>query len=104
MKLVSLTIAKQLGDIEPTWQSWTCILDANMEFNSMRYAGPGHYIMPDIMEVGNGMTNTEDQSHISLWAMIAAPMVSIDNMPNHWIKSPVVDMFRALWESMQREI
>ncbi|XP_065177533.1 uncharacterized protein LOC135808292 [Sycon ciliatum] len=66
----------QLGDINPTWHSWTCILESNIQFDSMRYAGPGHYIMPDIMEVGNGMTTAEDISHFSLWAMIAAPLIA----------------------------
>ena len=64
------------NDIAPTWQSWTCMLDVQMQFNSMGYAGPGHFIMPDMLEVGNGMTNDEDQSHFSLWAMIAAPLVT----------------------------
>ncbi|XP_065840339.1 uncharacterized protein [Oscarella lobularis] len=70
------------NDIAPTWQSWTCMLDVQMQFNSMGYAGPGHFIMPDMLEVGNGMTNDEDQSHFSLWAMIAAPLIAGNDLRN----------------------
>jgi len=41
------------------------------------YAGPGHWNDPDMLEVGNGgMTPTEYQSHFSLWAMMAAPLIA----------------------------
>ena len=41
------------------------------------YAGPGHWNDPDMLEVGNGgMTETEDRSHFSLWAMLAAPLIA----------------------------
>jgi alpha-galactosidase len=41
------------------------------------YAGPGHWNDPDMLEVGNGgMTNTEYQSHFSLWAILAAPLMA----------------------------
>ncbi len=40
-------------------------------------AGPGHWNDPDMLEVGNGgMTNTEYQSHFSLWALMAAPLIA----------------------------
>ena len=51
------------------------ILDHNADLYS--YAGPGHWNDPDMLEVGNGgMTNTEYQSHFSLWAMLAAPLMA----------------------------
>ncbi|MBD8872154.1 glycoside hydrolase family 27 protein [Rhodanobacter sp. DHB23] len=41
------------------------------------FAGPGHWNDPDMLEVGNGgMSNTEYQSHFSLWAMLAAPLMA----------------------------
>jgi len=41
------------------------------------YAGPGHWNDPDMLEVGNGgMTTTEYQSHFSLWAILAAPLMA----------------------------
>lgn len=48
----------------------------------MKYAGPGHYIMPDILEVGNGLTSVEDTTHFSLWAMLAAPLISGNDLTN----------------------
>eukprot|EP01062_Namystynia_karyoxenos_P041934 TRINITY_DN305_c0_g1_i1.p1 TRINITY_DN305_c0_g1~~TRINITY_DN305_c0_g1_i1.p1 ORF type:complete len:433 (+),score=144.28 TRINITY_DN305_c0_g1_i1:68-1300(+) len=66
----------KVGDIKPTWHSWLCMLDVQAEFESTRYAGPGHYVMPDMLEVGNGMTDAEDRAHFSMWAMIAAPLIA----------------------------
>ena len=42
-----------------------------------KYAGPGHWNDPDMLEVGNGSLNlTESRAHFSLWAMLAAPLIS----------------------------
>jgi Alpha-galactosidase len=42
-----------------------------------QYASPGHWNDPDMLEVGNGgMTDTEYQSHFSLWAIMAAPLIA----------------------------
>jgi alpha-galactosidase len=41
------------------------------------YAGPGHWNDPDMLEVGNGgMTDDEYQTHMSLWAILAAPLLA----------------------------
>ena len=41
------------------------------------YAGPGHWNDPDILEVGNGGTTAdEDRTHMSLWAILAAPLIA----------------------------
>jgi alpha-galactosidase len=41
------------------------------------FASPGHWNDPDMLEVGNGgMTDTEYQSHFSLWAIMAAPLIA----------------------------
>ncbi|HUX67299.1 MAG TPA: glycoside hydrolase family 27 protein [Terriglobales bacterium] len=40
-------------------------------------AGPGHWNDPDMLEIGNGgMTDTEYRTHMSLWAMLAAPLLA----------------------------
>jgi alpha-galactosidase len=39
------------------------------------YAGPDHWNDFDIMEVGNGMTQSEDRAHFSLWCMFASPLI-----------------------------
>lgn len=42
-----------------------------------RFAGPGHWNDPDMLEVGNGgMTTDEYRTHMSLWAILAAPLLA----------------------------
>ncbi|HTU36232.1 MAG TPA: glycoside hydrolase family 27 protein [Candidatus Acidoferrum sp.] len=51
------------------------ILDQEAELYS--YAGPGHWNDPDMLEVGNGgMTTAEDRAHFSLWCLLAAPLIT----------------------------
>ncbi len=42
-----------------------------------RFAGPGHWNDPDMLEVGNGgMNENEYRTHMSLWALLAAPLLA----------------------------
>ena len=42
-----------------------------------KFAGPGHWNDPDMLEVGNGgMTNNEYRMHMSLWCLLAAPLIT----------------------------
>ena len=42
-----------------------------------KFAGPGHWNDPDMLEVGNGgMTTEEYRMHMSLWAILAAPLLA----------------------------
>ncbi len=42
-----------------------------------KYAGPGHWNDPDMLEVGNGkMTTDEYTTHMTLWALLAAPLLA----------------------------
>ena len=42
-----------------------------------KYAGPGHWNDPDMLEVGNGkMSEDEYRTHMSLWCILAAPLIS----------------------------
>jgi alpha-galactosidase len=42
-----------------------------------KFAGPGHWNDPDMLEVGNGgMTAVEYRTHMSLWALLAAPLLA----------------------------
>jgi alpha-galactosidase len=63
------------GDISDRWDSM-----ANIGFNQNgreKYAGPGHWNDPDMLEIGNGgMTDTEYRTHMSLWSMLAAPLLA----------------------------
>ena len=41
------------------------------------FAGPGHWNDPDMLEVGNGgMNDDEYRTHFSLWAILAAPLIT----------------------------
>jgi alpha-galactosidase len=42
-----------------------------------KYAGPGHWNDPDMLEVGNGgMTADQYRTQMSLWAILAAPLLA----------------------------
>jgi alpha-galactosidase len=43
-------------------------------------AGPGAWNDPDMLEIGNGMSATENQSEFSLWAEMAAPLIAGTNL------------------------
>jgi len=63
------------GDIRDSWESVMSILD--QQVGLAKYAGPGHWNDPDMLEVGNGgMTNTEYRAHFSLWCILAAPLIA----------------------------
>ncbi|HET7563469.1 MAG TPA: glycoside hydrolase family 27 protein [Gemmatimonadaceae bacterium] len=62
-------------DIEDTWSSMLANLDQSAEHSTV--AGPGHWNDPDMLEVGNGgMTDDEYRAHMSLWAIMAAPLIA----------------------------
>jgi alpha-galactosidase len=82
-----------LGDV---WQwgtsvggnAWRTTSDIRDSYSSMssigfgqlgiaQFAGPGHWNDPDMLEVGNGgMTTEEYRTHMSLWALLAAPLLA----------------------------
>jgi alpha-galactosidase len=42
-----------------------------------KFAGPGHWNDPDMLEVGNGrMSFDENLTHMSLWCLLAAPLIA----------------------------
>lgn len=59
-----------------TWSSLcvTGIIDERK--NIRQYAGPDHWNDFDMLEVGNGMTVSEDRAHLSMWCMLAAPLIA----------------------------
>lgn len=61
------------GDIQCSFKSMLSILD--FEKPLRKYAGPGHWNDPDMLEVGNGMTINEDRAHFTLWCMLSAPLI-----------------------------
>jgi len=79
------------GDIYPcwdceknygTWSAWGVMKIVDKQIPLRKYAGPGHWNDPDMMEVGNGLSNTEGRAHFSMWAMLAAPMMSGNDLRN----------------------
>lgn len=63
------------GDIGDRWDVMSAIGFEQGELSP--FAGPGHWNDPDMLEVGNGgMTTTEYRTHVSLWAMLAAPLIA----------------------------
>lgn len=67
-------------------QMWRTTGDISDNYNSMilhgldengleRYAGPGHWNDPDMLEIGNGkMDQDEWRAQMSLWCILAAPL------------------------------
>ncbi|XP_044495344.1 alpha-galactosidase-like isoform X2 [Mangifera indica] len=62
------------GDIADKWERIISIADENNVWG--RYAGPGRWNDPDMLEVGNGgMSLEEYRSHFSIWALMKAPLL-----------------------------
>ena len=69
------------GDIRDTWASM--IANIEKQAPTADYAGPGHWNDPDMLEIGNGhMTDTEYRTHMSLWALAAAPLLAGNDIRN----------------------
>jgi alpha-galactosidase len=59
-----------------TWQQFCVLRIIDAQKPLRQYAGPGHWNDPDMLEVGNGMSQNEDRAHFSMWCMLAAPLIS----------------------------
>lgn len=68
-------IWRTTGDIEDSWKS---IAEIGFSQPSLSpYAAPGHWNDPDMLEIGNGgLTLEENRTHMTLWAMLAAPLIA----------------------------
>lgn len=62
------------GDISANWDRIMQIIDEQSGLR--KYAGPGHWNDPDMMEVGNLPTVGENRAHFSMWCMLAAPLIA----------------------------
>jgi alpha-galactosidase len=64
------------GDISDNWNSMS-VIGFDNQIGREKFAGPGHWNDPDMLEIGNGhMTDTEYRTHMSLWSMLAAPLLA----------------------------
>jgi alpha-galactosidase len=69
------------GDIRDAWDSMSKIGFAQGDLAPS--AGPGHWNDPDMLEVGNGgMSDDEYRTHMSLWAILAAPLLAGNDLQN----------------------
>ena len=63
------------GDIRDSWDSMTHIGFSQDQLAP--YAKPGHWNDPDMLEIGNGgMSDAEYRTHMTLWSMLAAPLIA----------------------------
>ena len=69
------------GDISDSYESMSLI---GFGQNGLeKYAGPGHWNDPDMLEIGNGhMKPDEYRTHMSLWALLAAPLLAGNDLRN----------------------
>jgi alpha-galactosidase len=59
-----------------TWSKLSILSILDKQNGLRKYAGPGHWNDPDMLEVGNGLTIPESRAHFSLWCMLAAPLIA----------------------------
>jgi len=63
------------GDIKDNWKRMDEI--GFSQFDISKYIQPGHWNDPDMLEIGNGgMTADEYRTHMSLWCLLAAPLLA----------------------------
>jgi alpha-galactosidase len=79
------------GDISDTWESMSRIGFNQDELAP--HAKPGHWNDPDMLEIGNGgMTETEYRTHMSLWALLAAPLLAGNDLRN--VKPEILNILK----------
>jgi alpha-galactosidase len=86
---VSGNLWRTTSDIRDSWDSM-----AKIGFDQdplASWAGPGHWNDPDMLEIGNGgMNDTEYRTHMSLWAMLAAPLLAGNDLRS--VSKPTMDI------------
>jgi alpha-galactosidase len=76
---VGANLWRTTGDINATFDRMSLI--GLEQAGLSKFAGPGHWNDPDMLEVGNGkLTPDENRFHMTLWAMLAAPLLSGNNL------------------------
>jgi alpha-galactosidase len=76
---VGANLWRTTGDINPTFDRIALI--GREQAGLARYAAPGHWNDPDMLEVGNGkLTLDENRLHMGMWAMLASPLLAGNNL------------------------
>ncbi|MDE3125849.1 MAG: glycoside hydrolase family 27 protein [Bacteroidota bacterium] len=65
-----------------TWHALGVLKIIDLQKGLRKYAGPGHWNDPDMLEVGNGLTESENRAHFSMWCMLAAPLIAGNDLRN----------------------
>lgn len=60
-------------DINASWSSVKDIIGQNLYLSA--YCSRGHYNDMDMLEVGRGLSTTEDQTHFGLWCIMSSPLL-----------------------------
>jgi alpha-galactosidase len=79
------------GDISDKYDSMSLI---GFTQNGLgKFAGPGHWNDPDMLEVGNGgMKRDEYLTHMALWAMLAAPLLAGNDIRSMSVETKAILM------------
>jgi alpha-galactosidase len=64
------------------WKTLSVMSILESQDTLRKYAGPGHWNDPDMLEVGNGMSVNEDRAHFTMWCMLAAPLILGNDLVN----------------------
>jgi len=81
------------GDIRNNWdipdakegKCWAggVVINLDMQQGLEKFAGPGHWNDPDMLQVGNGrLTDSESRAHFALWCMLSAPLFAGNDLGN----------------------
>ncbi len=68
------TMWRTTRDIKPNWPNITGILDQQAGLE--QFARPGGWNDPDMLQVGNGLTEDENQFHFTMWSLLNAPLMA----------------------------
>lgn len=60
-------------DISPSWASVRDIVNQNLYLSA--YASRGHYNDMDMLELGRGLSETEERTHFGMWCIMASPLL-----------------------------
>jgi len=72
---VGATMWRTTDDIDDSY--WRMITIGFSQAGLSKFAAPGRWNDPDMLEVGNGkMTEDEYKTHMSLWVILAAPLLA----------------------------
>jgi alpha-galactosidase len=89
------TLWRTTDDISDNW--WRMAAIGFSQAGLSKYAIPGHWNDPDMLEVGNGkMTTEEYRTHMSLWVLLAAPLLAGNDLSNMTADTKALLMNKAV--------